>query len=68
MLKKAAFIKQSGTQVIALLALDDQGAPAYDHDNAAAFAALSVPAFACTPDRFGEVMAAAIARKEISTI
>jgi hypothetical protein len=64
MLKKAAFIKQSGAQVIALLALDDEGAPTYDHDNAAAFAALGIPAFTCTPDRFGEVMAAAIARKE----
>ncbi len=66
MLKRAAFIKQSGAQVITLLALDDQGAPAYDHDNAAAFAAMGIPAFACTPDRFGDIMAAAIARKEIA--
>ena len=35
-----------------LLALSDEGAPDYDHDNAAALAALGVPAFACTPDAF----------------
>ena len=40
----------AGVQVVVLLALSDEGAPAYDHDNAAALAALGVPAFACTPD------------------
>ncbi|MDX6410367.1 MAG: hypothetical protein QOE13_3438, partial [Gaiellaceae bacterium] len=41
------------------------GAPAYDHDNAAALAALGIPAFACTPDLFPELMAAAIERRDI---
>ncbi len=48
-----------------LAALSDEGAPAYDHDNAAALAAMGVPAFACTPDRFGELMAAAIERRDL---
>ena len=48
-----------------LLALSDEGAPAYDHDNAAALAALGVPAFACTPDAFPELMAAAIERRDL---
>ena len=52
--------------VVALLALNDDGAPAYDHDNAAALAALGIPAFACTPDLFPELMAAAIERRDIS--
>jgi Mg-chelatase subunit ChlD len=65
MLKKAHAIRQSGATVIALLALDDQGAPAYDHDNAAAFSALGIPAFACTPTLFPELMAAAIARRDL---
>ena len=43
-----------------LLALSDSGAPSYDHENAAALAALGVPAFACTPDQFPDLMAAAI--------
>jgi hypothetical protein len=56
----------AGTQVIALLALSDDGAPGYDHDNAAALAALGVPAFACTPDSFPDLMAAAIERRDIA--
>jgi hypothetical protein len=49
-------------QVIVLLSLNDDGPPDYDRENAAALAALGVPAFACTPDAFPEVMAAAIER------
>ena len=52
-------------QVIVLLALSDDGAPGYDHENAAALAALGVPAFACTPDAFPELMAAAIERRDL---
>ncbi|HVK22139.1 MAG TPA: VWA domain-containing protein [Actinokineospora sp.] len=60
MLSRIRAIVESGVRVVALLALADSGAPSYDHDNAAAFAALGVPAFACTPDKFGDVMAAAL--------
>ena len=35
------------------------------HDLAAQLAALGVPAFACTPDRFPELMAAAIQRADL---
>jgi hypothetical protein len=38
--------------VIALLALSNDGAPAYDHDNAHAFADIGIPTIACTPDQF----------------
>jgi hypothetical protein len=51
--------------VVCLLALDDRGAPAYDHENAAALAALGIPSFACTPDLFPEMMAAAIQRRDM---
>ncbi|MFI9625400.1 VWA domain-containing protein [Streptomyces sp. NPDC052042] len=65
MLKRVAAMKASGVQFVALLALSDEGAPAYDHDHAAALAALGAPAFACTPDLFPEVMAAAIEKRPI---
>jgi hypothetical protein len=52
--------------MIALLALSDEGAPSYDHQVAAALAELGVPAFACTPDSFGDLMAAAIERRDIT--
>ena len=65
MLKRAGTLVTSGVQVIALLALSDSGAPAFDHTIAAHFAGLGVPAFACTPDLFPDLMAAAISRRDI---
>lgn len=66
MLKRAATLVASGVQVIGLLALNDEGAPMFDQNHAAAFAALGIPAFACTPDLFPDLMAAAIQRQDIS--
>jgi len=66
MLRRAAERVRSGVTMIALLALSDEGAPAYDHEVAASLAALGVPAFACTPDRFPDLMGAALAGREIA--
>lgn len=66
MLKRVASLVAAGVQVIALLALNDDGAPIYDHNVAAQFASLGVPAFACTPDLFPALMAAAINRQDIA--
>ena len=66
MLRRVAEIVSNGVQVIALLALSDEGAPSYDTRNAAAFADLGIPAFACTPDLFPELMAAALQRQDIA--
>lgn len=68
MLRRIAALTASGVQVIGLLALSDEGAPDYDADNAAALAALGVPAFACTPDVFPELMAAAIERRDLRQV
>ncbi len=66
MLKRAAALASSGVQMVALLSLSDDGAPSYDHAVAAAFAELGAPAFACTPDLFPELMAAAIGRQDLA--
>jgi Mg-chelatase subunit ChlD len=60
LLRRVAALVAAGVQVVTLLALSDKGAPAYDRDNAAALAALGVPAFACTPELFPDLMSAAI--------
>jgi VWA domain containing CoxE-like protein len=65
LLRRAAELVESGVQFVALLALSDEGAPAYDHQLAAKLAALGVPSFACTPDAFPGLMAAAIRRDDI---
>lgn len=66
LLQRADELVQSGVQFITLLALSDEGAPAYDHHLAARLATLGVPAFACTPDQFPTLMAAAIRREDVN--
>ncbi|WP_378743210.1 VWA domain-containing protein [Nocardia brasiliensis] len=65
MLRRVNSMKESGVQVVVLLALSDEGAPAFDHDNAAALAALGIPAFACTPDKFPALLAVALDRGDL---
>ncbi|MCE4947417.1 MULTISPECIES: vWA domain-containing protein [Streptomyces] len=65
MLRRVAAMKASGVQFVTLLALSDEGAPAYDRAHAAALAALGAPAFACTPELFPEVMAAALEKRPL---
>lgn len=65
MRKRAAEIVASGVQLIVLLALNDDGAPGYDHENAAYLAGLGVPVFACTPDKFPDLMATALSRQDV---
>lgn len=67
MLRRIRAMKESGVQVVVLLALSDEGAPAYDRDNAAALTALGVPAFACTPDKFPDLLAVALDRGDVGT-
>jgi hypothetical protein len=66
MRQRASSLVRSGVTMIALLALSDSGAPSYDAQHAAALAEIGVPAFACTPDAFPELMAAAIERRDIA--
>ncbi len=66
MLARAAKLVQSGVQMVCLLALNDEGAPCHDHAHAEAFASMGVPVFACTPDLFPDLMAAAIRRENVA--
>ncbi|MER7400687.1 VWA domain-containing protein [Streptomyces sp. NPDC000151] len=65
MLKRVAAMQASGVRFVTLLALSDEGAPAYDREHAAALGALGAPAFACTPELFPEVMAAALEKRPL---
>lgn len=66
MLKLLGGLVASGVQAIGLLALNDDGAPSYDHANARRMADLGIPVFACTPDLFPDLMAAAITRSDLA--
>jgi Mg-chelatase subunit ChlD len=66
MVRRAREVVDSGATMVALLALSDSGAPSYDAGHAAALAAVGAPAFACTPDLFPDLMAAAIERRDVA--
>lgn len=66
MLARAQALVNSGVNVIALLALSDSGRPAYHAHHAAALAGMGCPVFACTPDQFPDLMAAALNRADIA--
>jgi len=65
LLKRVATLVTSGVQLITLLALDDKGAPVFNQQLAGKLAAFGVPSFACSPDVFPDLMAAAIERRNI---
>ncbi|HET7230375.1 MAG TPA: VWA domain-containing protein [Longimicrobium sp.] len=65
MIRRAGALAASGVKFIALLALSDHGAPAYDHSVAAELAAFGIPAFACTPDQFPDLLATALSRGDV---
>ncbi|HEX7882288.1 MAG TPA: VWA domain-containing protein [Afipia sp.] len=65
MLTRLARLIGMGVNVIVLLALSDAGRPAYHPDLSARVAALGAPVFACTPDQFPDLMAAALRRQDL---
>ena len=67
MLARAAAIKQSGVNLIVLLALSDSGHPAYEAKHAEAIASLGCPVFACTPDQFPSMTASAHTGKDLKS-
>jgi Mg-chelatase subunit ChlD len=64
-MKRAASMVASGIQFVTLLALSDDGAPSYNAELAGQLATLGVPAFACTPDKFPDLLAAALQRRDL---
>lgn len=65
MLQRVNQLVTSGVQVITLLALCDDGASFYDHNMATTFSTMGIPTFACTPDKFPDLMAAAISKRDV---
>jgi hypothetical protein len=63
--ERIAALHQAGVTVVVLLALSDEGAPAYDHFQAAALAEFGVPSLACTPDAFPDLLAAALEGRDV---
>lgn len=62
---RLARLTASGVNFIVLLALSDDGRPSYDENLASTVAALGIPVFACTPEQFPDLMAAALRREDV---
>jgi Mg-chelatase subunit ChlD len=65
MLQTMQTLQQSGMTMVTLLALNDEGTPSYDHENAQILAEMGIPSFACTPSIFPDLMAAAIEKRDL---
>jgi len=63
---RLARLRSDGVNVIVLLALTDTGRPSYDPALAGIFSSMGMPVFACTPDRFPDMMACALRRNDIA--
>ena len=68
MIRQAEAICASGAQLIVLLSLDDTGVPSFDRYNASRLSRMGVPAFACTPGKFPEIMSAALEGRPLEGI
>ncbi len=65
MRSRLANLVRNGVNLITLLALSDEGKPYSDEANAQFIAGLGAPVFACTPDQFPDLVAAALRKDDL---
>ena len=66
LLTKIQELKDSGVTVIVLLAIADGGKAYYDKTTASEIAKMSVPCFACPPERLPELLAGALMKHDLT--
>jgi hypothetical protein len=65
MVRRVATLVNDGVEIVTLLALNDQGAPRFDRQLAQELVNLGVPAFACTPQLFPDLMGAVLNGRDL---
>ena len=65
MVRRLAALSADGVKVVTLLALNDKGAPRFSREMAQQLADLGIPAFACTPDLFPDLMSAVLEDRDL---
>lgn len=68
MIRRLADMQQSGVKAMCLLALSDQGVPAYDDTVAKKLAQLGIPCFGCSPDRLPELIEGALKGQDLQQL
>ena len=66
LLNRLEYMKSSGVIVIVLLAISDRGQPYYDEIIAKKIAKMNIPCFACTPERFAELLEYVLQKKDLN--
>lgn len=66
LLRRLSKLKESGVNLIVLLAISDAGKPFYDAQMAEKIAGLDIPCFACPPEKLPELLALALNKKSLS--
>ncbi len=67
LIRRLAELKESGVNVIVLLAISDSGKPCFDSSLAERISAYEIPAFACPPERLPELLEAALKGKSLKS-
>lgn len=67
LIRRIGELKESGVNVIVLLAISDSGKPCYDSQLAERISALEVPCFACPPERLPELLEAALKKRSLKS-
>lgn len=65
LLRRLYELKESGVNLIVLLAISDSGKPHYDEHIAKRIAGFDIPCFACPPDKLPELLEQALNRRKI---
>ena len=65
MVRRVATLVNDGVEIVTLLALNDHGAPRFDRQMAQELVNLGVPAFACTPQLFPDLMGAVLNGRDL---
>ena len=64
--RKMEGLLESGVRAIGLLAISDQGQPAYNKDLAGKLSKMGMPCFGCTPNRLPEMLATVLKGNDLS--
>ena len=66
LLRRLSELKDSGVNVIVLLAISDSGKPCYDSYIAEKVSAMEIPCFACPPERLPELLEMALKHRSLA--
>ena len=66
LIRRLGELKESGVNVIVLLAISDSGKPSYDSTLAEKVAAMDIPCFACPPEKLPDMLETALKRRSFT--